>query len=350
MKSDTVAACLTPEAAGAIATLAVEGPDAWDICRALFTPRKGTLPEQPEEVSRERFYYGHFGDTLRDEVVLALTRTTPAPRVELHGHGGRQIVTVLLETLANRGVHVLDWRAWCDRVETSAIRAEARKQLALAPTVRTANILLDQYNGAFESALTSIREGTTTAESVLRFAEVGRHLVSPWRVVIAGEPNVGKSSLVNALAGYQRSIVSETPGTTRDVVTTRIALDGWPIELADTAGQREEASPLESAGIRLAREETAQADLTLWVLDATTTPVLVETPREKTLLVVNKVDLPMTWEALPDMVHVSAIAGQGMSELCERIVRTLVQEAPPPGAAVPFSKECVDLLEAVGGK
>jgi tRNA modification GTPase len=348
MKGDTVVACLTPEATGAIATLAVDGPEAWNVCRALFTPRKGTLPERPEEVSRESFYFGHFGETLRDEVVLALIQATPVQRVELHGHGGRQMVAVLLETLANRGVRVLDWRAWCDRVESSSIRAEALKQLALAPTARTANILLDQYHGAFESALQAIREGTLTVESVTRFAEVGRHLVTPWRVVVAGEPNVGKSSLVNALAGFQRAIVSETPGTTRDVVTTRIALDGWPIELADTAGQREEASPLEEAGIRLAREESSRADLTLWVTDAAFPPSRM--PDGDALHVVNKIDLPATWnfEGL-GAVRVSARTGQGLPELCERIVRRLVKEAPTPGAAVPFSKECWDRLRAMTG-
>src|SRR4029453_3197945 len=74
--------------------------------------------------------------------------------------------------------------------------------------------------------------------AVLEFAELGQHLTAPWRVVLAGPPNVGKSSLINALAGYQRTIVSHVPGTTRDVVTTTTAIDGWPVELADTAGLR----------------------------------------------------------------------------------------------------------------
>ena len=101
-----------------------------------------------------------------------------------------------------------------------------------------------------------------------RYAPLGRRLTAPWRVVVAGPPNVGKSSLVNALAGYQRSIVAPTPGTTRDVVTTRLAIDGWPVELADTAGVREATDALETQGVRLAREATAAADLCLWVLDA----------------------------------------------------------------------------------
>ena len=86
-------------------------------------------------------------------------------------------------------------------------------------------------------------------ERLRELVPVAEHLDRPWRVVIAGAPNVGKSSLVNALAGFARSLVSPTAGTTRDVVTTRIALDGWPIELCDTAGQRESADAVESAGI-----------------------------------------------------------------------------------------------------
>src|SRR5205823_6640829 len=81
--------------------------------------------------------------------------------------------------------------------------------------------------------------------------------------------NVGKSSLINALAGYQRSIVAPTPGTTRDVVRVPVALDGWPVELLDTAGLRGDAPALEAAGIEQAREQAASADLCVWVLDAT---------------------------------------------------------------------------------
>ncbi len=85
--------------------------------------------------------------------------------------------------------------------------------------------------------------------------------------MVAGRPNVGKSRLLNALAGYERAIVDPTPGTTRDVVTVRTALDGWPVELADTAGLRDSDDAIESAGIALARARQADADLTLLVLD-----------------------------------------------------------------------------------
>src|SRR5205085_2661766 len=155
---------------------------------------------------------------------------------------------------AQHGVRVLSWREWFDWTEPSEVRASAARALVLAPTAKTAAILLDQYHGAMDSALTQLklaiergdrRSGEKMRGELLLFAAVGRHLTKPWRVVVAGAANVGKSSLVNALAGYQRCVVSETPGTTRDIVTTQIALDGWPIELSDTAGQREAGESLE---------------------------------------------------------------------------------------------------------
>src|SRR5205085_4352386 len=150
--------------------------------------------------------------------------------------------------------------------------------LERATTVRTASILLDQYHGAFDGAvadvLAAIDRGDADAarrllEDLAAVGPVGRHLVEPWTVVVAGAPNVGKSSLVNALAGYQRSVVSEVAGTTRDVVTTTVAFDGWPVELADTAGLRRAAESLEAAGVELARRFLEGADLVVWVTAVT---------------------------------------------------------------------------------
>src|SRR5439155_6204210 len=136
--------------------------------------------------------------------------------------------------------------------------------------LRTAAILLAQLRGAFtrdcraaEQVLRAGRqaEAATRVADLLRLAPVGRHLVVPWRVVVAGAPNVGKSSLVNALAGFQRCVVTPMPGTTRDAVTTLIAVDGWPVELIDTAGIRNVADDLESAGVDRARRTAADADV-----------------------------------------------------------------------------------------
>src|SRR6185503_7750192 len=104
---------------------------------------------------------------------------------------------------------------------------------------------------------------------LLALAEVGLHLTTPWRVVFAGPPNVGKSSLVNALLGYPRAIVYDQPGTTRDVLTASTAFDGWPFELRDTAGLRDGISldSVEVEGVARARAQIATADLVVFVHD-----------------------------------------------------------------------------------
>ena len=166
---------------------------------------------------------------------------------------------------------------------------------------------------------------------------LGRHLSEPWRVVLAGAPNVGKSSLVNALACYQRSVVAATPGTTRDVVTTQIALDGWPVELADTAGLRDAAEPLEEEGVCLAKRTLAAADLCLWVLDASAEPVLPPEALGPVRLVVNKTDLPVAWDLAraPGAIRVSALTRAGLDELLAALSRWLVPDPPPAGTAAP---------------
>jgi tRNA modification GTPase len=184
-----------------------------------------------------------------------------------------------------------------------------------------------------------VHEASELLAELTRHAAVGRHLTSPWRVVVGGAPNVGKSSLVNALAGFQRSVVSATPGTTRDVVTTLLAIDGWPVELADTAGWRTATEDLEQQGIDRARTAVSQADLCLWVLDASAEPVWPPDALPGVRLVVNKIDLPPAWN-LKDVgsaVRVSAQTGEGLADLCQALAQWLVPEPPPPGAAVPFT-------------
>ena len=130
--------------------------------------------------------------------------------------------------------------------------------------------------------------------------QVGVRLTTGWRVVIAGRPNVGKSRLLNALAGYQRAIVDPTPGTTRDLVTALTAFDGWPVELVDTAGVRETDDAIERSGIDRTLRQTETADLVLKVLDRSE-PLQVDdrtlmSGPGPALLVAGKADLPPAWE------------------------------------------------------
>lgn len=338
---------LTPAGAGAIATVSVTGPRAWGLARWLFRPAGGkSLPDAPEP---HRFWVGRLADG--DEVVLAVRSVAPEVCVELHGHGGRRVVRQTVEAFTSRGCE--------EQSKPGGGRPRAFELLSRAPTLRTANILLDQTDGAFDravrSALDAIDAGADArpiTRELIRYHTLARHLVEPWMVVIAGAPNVGKSSLVNALAGYQRAVVSPTPGTTRDVVTTTLAFDGWPVELADTAGLRD-AAGLEAEGIGRARGRLAAADLVLWVTDASADDL--ELPDEETselsrgrawLYLLNKSDaaLEPRNDAFPGMVRVSARTGDGIPGLIETITRYLVPHSPSPGAAVPYTPE---LAEAV---
>ncbi len=356
MKSQaTIAACLTPPGRGAIATLVLHGPQAWSLARELVRLPSPTQ-SLPLDSTPGRFWLGRMGESgASDEVVIAAKAAGPVPQLEIHCHGGQEVVRLLLDLLARRGAVVRSWEEFVRDTALDPLCAQAQIVLARAPTVRTASILLDQMHGALSALLRTIRghldhRETTQAvaqlDGILRFAGVGRHLVDPWRVVIAGAPNVGKSSLVNAIAGYERCIVSPTPGTTRDVVTTVVALDGWPVELADTAGWRTQAGPLEAQGIARAQAAAAQAELCVWVLDASTMPAYPAEPPPAMQLVINKIDLPAAWN-LDDARGascVSAKTGQGVKELCDWISRTLVPDVPPPGAAVAFSGElCAQL-------
>jgi tRNA modification GTPase len=345
--AETLAACLTPPGVGAIATLGLRGPRAWEVVRESCQPSASGRSPVP---APGRFWLSRLGGELVDEVVIAVLALEPVPSVEVHCHGGREVVSMLLEGFQARGVRVCSWQEFERAGAADPIQAEALIALTQARTERTAAILLDQYHGALGRALDAIRdargrgdgaEADRLSKELARYSRLGRHLTEPWRVVIAGAPNVGKSSLANALAGFPRCVVSPIPGTTRDLVTTVIAVEGWPVELVDTAGLRQEANPLEQQGIGLARDAARAADLCLWVLDASAAPVWPEAGADNVRLVINKMDLPPAWdlEQAKDAVRVSAQTLAGLEELCSAMARWLVPEVPPAGAAVPFTAE-----------
>jgi tRNA modification GTPase len=357
--AETYVACLTPPGAAAIATLAVRGPRAWEAVRALFRPRSGSPPVNLEP---GRFALGRLGQDLADEVVITLKQREPVPWVEVHCHGGPQVIRLLLEALETQGARSCSWQELEQRTNPDPLQALAAISLADARTSRTAAILLDQYHSAFSRAVAAVKaalvrgdvvEAGPLLESLARHADVGRHLTSPWRVVVAGAPNVGKSSLVNALAGFARCIVSATPGTTRDVVTTLLAVEGWLVDLADTAGLRTGTDRLEEEGIDRARRALADADRCLWVLDASAPPVFPDASlaADTVRLVVNKIDLHPAWDVdqAAGAVRVSARTGFGLGELCQSLGQLLVPDPPPPGAAVPFTDMLAERVSEAAG-
>jgi tRNA modification GTPase len=356
LPEETIIACLTPAGKGAIATLGLWGPRAWELVRELFRFRAGSPRQLPAADDTGRIWLGRLGEGSSDEVVVTLKGIVPVAWVEIHCHGGREVIRFLLETFSERGLRACSWQEFCERTSGNRLRSQALAALADAITTRTAAILLDQYHGAFtravEHILASWQRGDEPRargllQALAQHAHVGRHLTMPWRLVVAGAPNVGKSSLINALAGYQRCVVAPSPGTTRDLVTTSIAVAGWPIELTDTAGLRPTVESLEQQGVGLAQQAVRTADLCLWVLDASAGPVWPDCPTQTMHFVISKVDLDAAWDLdqAKNAVRVSALAGSGLAELCDAISRWLVPDPPPPGAAVPFTPQIAAHVE-----
>ena len=351
---------MTPTGRGAVTSLLVDGRDATSAVQRLFQPASSN---QANELERNRICYGRWtveqGEC--DEQVVVCRRGSQ--RVEVHCHGGPMPGARIIGSLVDLGCQRVSWRALADREHGDPLAAEARVALASAPTERTAMILLDQYQGTLRREIEQVcagLEGGAQEDASARLAllhalaGVGMHLIQPWRVVLAGRPNVGKSSLMNALAGYRRSIVTNEPGTTRDVVSIETALDGWPVQLSDTAGLRATAHQVESAGVGLARGHVAAADLVVMVVDASQESpapdqALIEA-NANSFTVHNKSDLDNegVYGRTAELMT-SALTGEGIDRLAAEIKRRLVPNEPTPGAAVPFTPaQIAAVRDAVG--
>jgi tRNA modification GTPase len=344
---NTYAAILTAPGTSALATIGVMGPRAWEIVGSGFQPHGTRRPALGQE---EQHWLGQWTEEgIGDEVVLTLSGTEACQRVELHCHGGRTILRWLLERLAARGAILLTWPEWLAHTAPHRLQAAAAYALTQAATLRTANILLEQSQGILEHRWREIlaaspERAVSLLEELLSWSELGLHLTQPWRIVVAGAPNAGKSSLINALLGYQRAITAAVPGTTRDLLTARTALDGWPMELIDTAGLRDATDTLEAQGIARATAAAQEADLVLWLADLTThiLPPAEFVPR-LLLLVGNKADqvsVTPPWATCA----VSALTGQGVPELLQNLVKVIVPRVPAAGTPVPFTPEMVQSL------
>jgi tRNA modification GTPase len=349
-----LATLLTPRGRGAIASIKFRGPaELLDgQARRLFVAANGKpLAAQP----LDRILFGLWGSGPGEEVVVCRVGEN---LTEIHCHGGDAASRRILTDLATVGCRIVPWQQF-ESTGSNLFEAECREALTKAPTLRTAGILLDQLSGTLRSALEEIAESLrggkhqparSQISALLEWGEFGRHLTQPWQVVILGHPNAGKSSLMNSLAGYQRAIVFDQPGTTRDIVTAEIALNGWPVTLVDTAGIRQTDSALEAAGIALARDRALHADCRLLVLDASQPPhpqdfeLLAAWP--DALPVANKSDLLDAWgDRLPAGAHrVSALTGAGVETLAELLGNRLVPQVPLPGTAIPIAARQFNLL------
>ena len=363
---ETIAAIATPAGRGGIAVVRVSGP----LASSIAVKIAGDLPKPRSAVLRT--FRDERGDVLDSGLVLYF----PAPAsftgedvLELHGHGGTVVADMLLSRVLALGARLAQPGEFSRRAflndKLDLAQAEAVADLIDSSTTQAARAALRSLQGEFSAAIHSLTDLVTQTrmfvEAAIDFPEEEIDFLSDARlsdrlssaqllcsqisaqarqgallrdgmtIVIAGRPNAGKSSLLNSLAGHEAAIVTNIPGTTRDVLRERINLDGMPLHIADTAGLRDEADVVEAEGIRRARQEMTRADRILYVIDATRNvddaSILQETAQLPSNIpvtwVFNKVDLtalaPRREQANPPRVFVSAATGAGVDILREHL-------------------------------
>jgi tRNA modification GTPase len=278
--------------------------------------------------------------------------------LEVHCHGGAAAIERILDDLVRCGVRHVSAADWQPETRPLAIR-EALTVLQACTTARTAAVAHDQVRGALvdwavrglrcDSDPDSLGPLRDDARVMLAAAAMTTRLPEPLRVVVAGPTNVGKSSLMNAIVGYDRSITMDQAGTTRDVLHADTAVAGIPIRFSDTAGLRDSDDRIEREGIRRARAAVGDADLVLVVTEPGI-DFIAPPPGQPALQVLNKVDrLGDPCAADPrqpnDLFRTVAITGQGVPALIEAIAARLAGNLPAPGAPAALNSRQVGILE-----
>jgi len=395
----TTVCVLTPPGEGGIAVIEVRGPRAVEIVDAFFhSPRGLRIAEAPPG----KLLYGNLvrdGETL-DEVVVARVAQGQQGVLEINCHGGAVASSRVVDALVSAGARMTTAAERLDLMRKSgtldAIAAEAAARIPRAPTLLAATVLLDQFRGALGRGVRDIakrakalanpcggsaehplalQEGGTPMtmpagspdspvteiaeelESLLATARYGRGLIEPCRVVVTGRPNVGKSTLSNALLRFERMIVHTVPGTTRDTVEDLFSVVGVPFVLVDTAGIRDARDEIEREGVARARAAALEADVTVMVLDGSESlteedrALLREPAARPRVIALNKWDLPLRADMneIPEqtrelLVRVAARTGKGIEELERRILDAAYPTRPEPGTAVIFTvrqQECL---------
>jgi len=354
---DTIAAVATPPGRGGIGVVRISGPQAPQIAERLI----GSTP--PARIATLARFRDASGAAVDEGIALFF----PAPHsytgeavLELHGHGGPVVMGMLLAACLDAGARLAEPGEFTRRAflegRLDLAQAEAVADLIDASSQEAARSALRSLSGEFSAAIDALRtqlvelralteaqldfpeeelDGLHREDAAKRLASVqaaldnvlarsrqGSLLRSGVHVVIAGLPNVGKSSLLNRLAGEERAIVTPIPGTTRDALRETIHIDGVAVVLVDTAGLRESNDELEKLGMARTRAELERADIVLAVHDATagSTPQPLATGVER-IEVYNKVDLRRGFVPPSGAIAVSAKTGQGMADLREAIVR-----------------------------
>jgi len=375
MRTDTIAAIATPPGEGGIGIVRVSGEQAFPIAERLFR-RRGRTPLQSH-----RAYFGAIVDPATGETLdRALLLPFRAPHsytgedvAEFHCHGSPYLLRRVLELVWREGARPAEpgeftLRAFLngklDLAQAEAVadliraRSEAQLRSALAlhegklsqqvqalsddllrllATVE-AHIDFSEELGELDphTLIPDLQSLLQRLDALLQGARAGRILREGARVAIVGRPNVGKSSLLNALLGEERAITTDIPGTTRDTLEESLIIGGVPLVILDTAGLRESADVVEQIGIERARRAAERADLILFVYDLTAPDwdadrALLETlpAHAPKLLVGNKMDaadpaqVQRACSVFPDSVLISALTGAGLDALQEAILTAL---------------------------
>ncbi len=376
---DTIAAIATPLGESGIGVIRISGPDSLNLAYALLRTKKGlTFPQ----IQDHQLYYGNFIDPLTNQLIdevlffyAAQPRSfTAEDTVEIQTHGSMFLLQKVLEVITANGARLANPGEFTQRAflngRIDLIQAEGIIDLIRAKTDKAHQLALAQLSGKtsnhiqrLESELYQIlvhiealldfpEEGIDELErdqltrdtleiqnqlsTIYDTIDEGRKIKEGISVVIAGRPNVGKSSLLNALLQEEKAIVTDIPGTTRDIVEGFFQVQGIPIRLIDTAGLRETANPIEQIGISKAEQIIAEADLVLLVFDnnASFTPedqaIATKLTGGKLLVVINKTDLPSVLERQSidglqpkKVIEVSVKNDRGIDQILQAIL-TLV--------------------------
>lgn len=367
MLDDTIFALASGSARAAIAVMRLSGPSAGPAVAALCG---GSLPVP--RVAALRRLRDAAGAVLDQALVLWLPGPgsyTGEDSAELHLHGGRAVIDGMAEALVGLGLRPAEPGEFTRRAflngRMDLLEAEAVHDLVSAETEAQRRQALRQLDGAlgalYQDWADRLRGVLAYQEALIDFPdedlppEVEDQLLASLRAVrgeirahlddagrgeklreglffaITGAPNVGKSTLINALAEREVAIVSAVPGTTRDALETRVVLGGVPVTLVDTAGLRETTDFIEAEGVRRARARAEDADLVLLVVEAGTEAVAAR----KQVLVANKADLGRPGEQpLPEgALRISAKTGEGMAALRDALAsaaRRMTESSGPP--------------------
>jgi tRNA modification GTPase len=362
LANETIAAVATPRGIGGVGIVRVSGPLARPIAEAIL----GRVPS-PRHATFTPFRSVD-GSSIDEGIALLF----PAPRsftgedvLELQGHGGPVVMDLLLRRCLELGARMARPGEFSERAflngKLDLSQAEAVADLIESATALGARLALRSLQGAFSRRIESLIEGLvrlrTYLEATLDFpddeldlqaepkvacdldalisqtrtvlaeAHQGERIRDGFTVAIAGPPNAGKSSLLNALSRADAAIVTPIPGTTRDLLRVDIQVDGLPVRLVDTAGLRDSPDPVEQEGVRRARDQIARSDLVLWVYDGTkgldpgglaTIPPGVPLTRIR-----NKIDLlqaeGQSNASEQDEIALSALTGEGLDRLHRHI-------------------------------